>query len=407
METMIVFRDPHILNPQFIVGEIAISIPQTCLSLPDGFDLRAFQLQAGDEFFKDFIIEPGLLVFYVDPVFHIKVPACKVNTKFCELYPMHQRPRSYNLVAVVGHTAGGKTRLAACLADRIGGEVISADSRQVYRRMDLGTGKDYSDYVVDGRKVKYHLVDILEPGCEYNVYEFQKDFLRVYGDILDRQAKAVLCGGSGLYIEAVLRGYRLIRVPVNPSLRKDLSGKTMEELTRLLAGFKTLHNKTDTENRKRLIRALEIEHYYRDHPHLDDEYPDLHPLILGVRYDREKRRERITKRLKERLAGGMVEEVEGLIREGVPVAKLIYYGLEYKYITEYLTGNLEYGAMVDALETAIHRFAKRQMTWFRGMERRGLKIHWLEGEYPLSEKLSGAMELYSAEFKNPTAPGSA
>jgi tRNA dimethylallyltransferase len=299
-----------------------------------------------------------------------------------------------NLVTVLGHTAGGKTRFAACLADRLGGEIISADSRQVYRRMNLGSGKDYGDYLVEGRKVPYHLVDILEPGYEYNVYEFQKDFLKVYREILDRGNPVLLCGGSGLYIEAILRGYRLIRVPVNKQLRAELSNKSMEELTALLSTFKKLHNKTDTENRKRLLRALEIEFYYRDHPRLDEEYPEIRPLIIGINYTRENRRSRISRRLIERLESGMIEEVKMLLGEGIPAEKLIYYGLEYKYITEYLQGGLDYQGMVTGLETAIHRFAKRQMTWFRGMERRGLKIHWLEGELSLEEKIDRAMDLY-------------
>jgi len=302
---------------------------------------------------------------------------------------------TYNLITVLGHTAGGKTRFAACLADRIGGEVISADSRQVYRRMNLGTGKDYDDYTIDKRQVPFHLVDILDPGYEYNVFEFQKDFLKVYQAILDRGNTAVLCGGSGLYIEAVLKGYSLIRVPVNKSLRTGLAQKSMDELTAILSSFKKLHNKTDTENRKRLLRALEIEYYYRDHPQLDDDYPDLQPLIIGINFDRDSRRKRISQRLNERLNNGMTEEVEGLLGEGIPAEKLIYYGLEYKYITEYLQGKTDYPGMVSGLETAIHRFAKRQMTWFRGMERRGLKIHWINGCLSMEDKLSESLELYS------------
>ena len=300
----------------------------------------------------------------------------------------------YNLIAVLGHTAGGKTRFAACLADRVEGEVISADSRQVYRRMDLGTGKDYEDYLVEGRKLPYHLVDILEPGSEYNVFEFQKDFLRVYQDISDRDRPALLCGGSGLYIEAVLKGYRLIRVPLNKELRKQHESKSIEELTRLLSSFKKPHNVTDTDNRKRLLRALEIEHYYKENPALDDNYPEIRPLILGINFDRDSRRKRISERLLERLQKGMVEEVEGLLGEGILPEKLIYYGLEYKYITEYLQGKTDYKGMVSGLETAIHQFAKRQMTWFRGMERRGFKIHWIDGYIPIEKKLERALNLY-------------
>ncbi|MFC2116126.1 tRNA (adenosine(37)-N6)-dimethylallyltransferase MiaA [Bacteroidota bacterium] len=310
--------------------------------------------------------------------------------------------QTFNLITVLGHTAGGKTRFAACLADKLGGEVISADSRQVYRRMNLGTGKDYGDYLVDDRPVRFHLVDIQEPGYEYNVYEYQKDFLRVYGDILKRDSLGVLCGGSGLYIEAVLNGYRLIRVPVNHSLRKELEQKSMEELRAVLASIRNLHNKTDIENRKRLIRALEIEFYYKENPKLDDNYPDINPLVLGISFDRNSRRDRISRRLHERLKEGLVEEVEGLLSEGISPEKLIYYGLEYRYIAEFLGGKKDYEEMVSGLETAIHQFAKRQMTWFRGMERKGMKIHWLEGYLPLEEKITRALEL----FKNPTEPGS-
>ena len=297
------------------------------------------------------------------------------------------------MVTVLGHTAGGKTRFAACLADRIGGDVISADSRQVYRRMDLGTGKDYDDYRVEGRLVPYHLVDIIEPGNEYNVYEYQKDFLKVWAEITSRDRMPVLCGGSGLYIEAVLKGFRLIRVPVNHSLRKEMEKKSMKELASRLASFKNLHNITDTENRKRLQRALEIELYYQDHPQLDEQYPDLDPILLGIRYERNTRRERISKRLRQRLKEGLIEEVKGLLSEGLPSEKLIYYGLEYKYITEFLLGKTNREEMTGKLETAIHQFAKRQMTWFRKMERSGMKIHWLEGSMPLEEKLDTAISL--------------
>ncbi len=302
--------------------------------------------------------------------------------------------KSINLITVLGHTAGGKTRFAACLADRIGAEVISADSRQVYRRMNLGTGKDYGDYLVGGRKIRHHLIDILEPGYEYNVYEYQKDFFRVLRDVLDREKVALLCGGSGMYIEAVLKGYRLIPVPVNKSLRAELEKKSMDKLRAELASFRNLHNKTDTGNRKRLIRALEIELYHKENPQPDNEYPDILPLILGINFDRNSRRRRISQRLLERLKEGMLEEVEGLLREGISPEKLIYYGLEYKYITEYLGGKMDYDKMFSGLETAIHQFAKRQMTWFRGMERKGMKIHWLDGYMPLDEKIEKAVELF-------------
>jgi len=308
----------------------------------------------------------------------------------------------YNLVTVLGHTAGGKTRFAACLASQAGGEIISADSRQVYRRMDLGTGKDYADYLVEGIAIPVHLLDLLEPGYEYNVYEYQKDFLEIFSHVSKRGNMPVLCGGSGLYLEAVLRGYSLIRVPVNPSLRAELETQSMEELAGMLSSFRRLHNTTDTGSRKRLVRAIEIESYYRDNPKLDEDYPHIDPLILGIRFDRESRRERISRRLHARLMEGMVEEVKALLDDGLSPEKLIYYGLEYKYITEYITGRYSLEEMTGKLETAIHRFAKRQMTWFRRMERSGMKIHWLEGSISLKENLETAMSL----LRNPTAPGS-
>jgi tRNA dimethylallyltransferase len=300
----------------------------------------------------------------------------------------------YNLITVLGHTAGGKTRFAASLARNLNGEVISADSRQVYRRMDLGTGKDYADYLVDGEWVPVHLIDMHEPGYEYSVYEYQQDFIRVFRDLLARDSLPVLCGGSGLYIEAVLKGYRLIRVPVNEDLRKELESRGMDELTGRLAGFKKLHNKTDTVDRRRLIRALEIEVYYREHPELDENMPDIRPLILGIRFDRLSRRERISRRLAERLDRGMIGEVRGLLDEGLGPEKLMYYGLEYKYIAEHLMGQISYEEMFARLETAIHRLAKRQMTWFRKMERDGIKIHWIDGNLPMETKMEKALQLY-------------
>jgi tRNA dimethylallyltransferase len=315
----------------------------------------------------------------------------------------------YNLVAVLGHTAAGKTRFAACLADKLEGEVISADSRQVYRHMDLGTGKDYEDYLVGGRQVPVHLVDIHEPGYEYNVYEYQMDFIRVFQEIRARGSIPVLCGGSGLYIEAVLKGYRLVRVPVNQELREELEQKGMDELAARLAGFKKLHNKTDITDRKRLVRALEIEVYYREHPELDEQMPGIHPLVLGIRFDRQSRRRRISQRLAERLDRGMIREVQDLLDKGITPEKMMYYGLEYRYLSAYLAGQTSYEEMLARLETAIHRFAKRQMTWFRKMERSGVKIHWLDGYQPLEEKIEKAIQRYRGELpsgsrkKDPTA----
>ena len=293
----------------------------------------------------------------------------------------------YDLITILGPTASGKTPLAAALADRLGTEIISGDSRQVYRRMDLGTGKDLVDYVVDGRPVPYHLIDIVEPGYKYNVFEYQRDFLKAYEEITDKGKLPILCGGTGMYIESVLKGYRLLPVPENPELRASLEGKSLEELTDILKRYKKLHNSTDVDTAKRAIRAIEIEEYYKQQPPEYREFPSLKSLIIGVDIDRELRREKITRRLKQRLDEGMVEEVRGLLAEGIPAENLIYYGLEYKFLTQYAIGELTYEEMFQQLETAIHQFAKRQMTWFRGMERRGFTIHWLDATLSMEEKL--------------------
>lgn len=293
----------------------------------------------------------------------------------------------YDLITILGPTASGKTPLAAHLADKLNTEIISGDSRQIYRRMDLGTGKDLVDYVVEGRPVPYHLIDIVEPGYKYNVFEYQRDFLKAYEDITSRGKMPILCGGTGMYIESVLKGYRLLPVPENPELRASLEGKTLEELTRMLEGYKKLHNSTDVDTAKRAIRAIEIEEYYKQQPPEYREFPSLNSLIVGVDIDRELRREKITRRLKQRLEEGMVEEVRGLLAEGIPAENLIYYGLEYKFLTQYAIGELTFDEMFNQLETAIHQFAKRQMTWFRGMERRGFTIHWLDATLPMEEKV--------------------
>ncbi len=293
----------------------------------------------------------------------------------------------YDLITILGPTASGKTPLAAHLADKLNTEIISGDSRQIYRRMDLGTGKDLVDYVVEGRPVPYHLIDIVEPGYKYNVFEYQRDFLKAYEDITSRGKMPILCGGTGMYIESVLKGYRLLPVPENPELRASLEGKTLEELTRILEGYKKLHNSTDVDTAKRAIRAIEIEEYYKQQPPEYREFPTLNSLIVGVDIDRELRREKITRRLKQRLEEGMVEEVRGLLAEGIPAENLIYYGLEYKFLTQYAIGELTFDEMFNQLETAIHQFAKRQMTWFRGMERRGFTIHWLDATLPMEEKV--------------------
>lgn len=283
----------------------------------------------------------------------------------------------YDIITILGPTASGKTGLAAKMAYHLDAEIISADSRQVYRRMDLGTGKDLADYEVNGIHIPYHLIDIAEPGTKYNVYEYQKDFLDAYEDIKSRGRKVIVCGGTGLYLESVLRGYRLSPVPQNPELRQSLEGKTLDELTKILGTYKVLHNTTDVDTTKRAIRAIEIAEYYRVTPIEDRPFPTLKSLTLGTDVDRETRRARITHRLHQRLDEGMINEVRSLLAEGIPADDLIYYGLEYKYLTLHATGQLSFEEMFRQLEIAIHQFAKRQMTWFRGMERRGTAIQWV------------------------------
>jgi tRNA dimethylallyltransferase len=292
----------------------------------------------------------------------------------------------FDMVTILGPTASGKTEVAVNLAYILGGEVISADSRQVYREMDLGTGKDIEEYQVDGSDVPYHLIDIAEPGYQYNVFEFQRDFLKVYGDLKKREKFPVLCGGSGMYLEAILKGYRLIQVPVNEQRRIELQLLTLDELVELLKSYKSINNTSDTENRKRAMRAIEIEEFCQANPGTDLSFPVIKSLIVGVKYDRDSRRRRITTRLKQRLENGMVEEVEKLLAKGLKPDDLIYYGLEYKYLTNYIMGESSFDEMFEGLNVAIHQFAKRQMTWFRKMERDGFNIRWLDGYIPLSEK---------------------
>jgi tRNA dimethylallyltransferase len=304
-----------------------------------------------------------------------------------------------NLVTVLGHTAAGKTRFAAILAHHLGGEIISADSRQVYRGMDLGTGKDYGDYLVGGKRVPVHLVDIAEAGEEYNVFRFRQDFEEVYRRIREKGKIPVMCGGTGLYLESVLRNYRMADVPVNRALREELEGKDMETLRGILGQFGPLHNVTDTGSRVRLVRAIEIAMHPDDQEDWmgEGDIPlSSRTTVLGIRYDRESRRQRITLRLEARLSGGLVEEVQGLLNEGIAPEKMEYYGLEYRYVTRYLNGELTYEEMFRKLNTAIHRFAKRQMTYFRGMEKRGVPIHWLEGDMPLDEKIEIALAFIAA-----------
>lgn len=298
-----------------------------------------------------------------------------------------------DLLTIIGPTACGKTSFAVAMASRLESEIISADSRQVYRRMDLGTGKDLADYTIDNHTVPYHLIDIAEPGSKYNVFEFQHDFLQAYRQIAAKGKLPVMCGGTGLYVESVLRGYKLLPVPENPALRQRLEGKSLGELTAQLATYKTLHNTTDVDTCKRAIRAIEIEEYYREHAKDIPEFPQLNSLIIGLDIDRELRRKRISTRLRQRLDDGMVDEVKALLAEGIAPEDLIYYGLEYKFLTQYVIGELTYDEMVSALEIAIHQFAKRQMTWFRGMERRGLHIHWIDALLPNEEKVEQVMQL--------------
>jgi tRNA dimethylallyltransferase len=308
------------------------------------------------------------------------------------------------MITILGPTASGKTSVAARLAAEIGGEIVSADSRQVYRRMDIGTGKDLDDYEVKNENgevtnVPYHLIDIREPGTKYNLFEYQQDFYDVYQDIRRRGAVPILCGGTGLYIEAVLKGYKLSPVPQNQELRDSLEGKPLNELTEMLKGLKekngsNMHNTTDVDSCQRAIRAIEIETYNLEHPTPRRELPPVESLIIGIDIDREERRAKITRRLKARLEEGMVEEVKALLDEGIPADDLIYYGLEYKFLTEYLTGVTSYSEMTNRLEIAIHQFAKRQMTWFRGMERRGFKIHWIDAMLPMEEKIEKIKQLW-------------
>ena len=293
----------------------------------------------------------------------------------------------YDLITILGPTASGKTLLATRLALKLKGEIISADSRQVYRSMDIGTGKDLSDYIVDGVSIPYHLIDIVEPGYKYNLFEYQRDFLQAYNAIQQKGRQPILCGGTGLYIESILKGYKLVPVPENPSLRAELERYELPQLTEKLKTYKQLHNTTDVDTKKRALRAIEIEEYYLEHEAEIPEFPKINSLVIGVDIERELRREKISKRLRSRLDEGMVDEVKNILASGVSPDDLIYYGLEYKYLTNYVIGKMTYDDMVSELEIAIHQFAKRQMTWFRGMERRGFTIHWIDATLPMETKI--------------------
>lgn len=301
----------------------------------------------------------------------------------------------YDLITILGHTAGGKTAVAVRVAHALGSEVISADSRQVYRDMTIGTGKDLSDYLVDGVQVPLHLVNIRNAGEEYSVFEFQKDFLAVFKGLNAEGVVPVMCGGTGMYIESVLRKYEMLRVPVNETLRNELEGKGLEELAGILGRYRSLHNRTDTGTKKRAIRAIEIADHMEKQGAVHTEIPPINSLTIGISHERDIRRSRITARLKARLEEGMVDEVRALLRKGVSHEKLEYYGLEYKYLSRYLAGKLTYDEMFSQLNTAIHRFAKRQMTYFRGMERRGIPITWLPGEASPGENAQKIVDLFA------------
>lgn len=310
--------------------------------------------------------------------------------------------QNQKMITILGPTASGKTSVAAALALRTGGEIISADSRQVYRRMDIGTGKDLADYTIGDVRIPYHLIDIAEPGTKYNLFQYQQDFHEAYDEIRSRGKLPILCGGTGLYIEAVLGGYSLSPVPQNQALRDSLEGKSLEELTRMLVELKrqngsNMHNRTDVDTAQRAIRAIEIETYNLEHPTPDRQMPPVDSLVIGINIDRELRREKITRRLKARLDDGMCDEIQGLIDGGVNPEDLIYYGLEYKFITEYVIGRTSYEEMFRQLEIAIHQFAKRQMTWFRGMERRGFTIHWIDAAQSMEDKV-GAIEALMSDM---------
>lgn len=302
------------------------------------------------------------------------------------------------MITILGPTASGKTSLAAALAARIDAEIISADSRQVYRGMTIGTGKDLDDYRQGDRLIPYHLIDICEPGTKYNLFQYQQDFHLIYNNIVARGVRPILCGGTGLYIESVLKGYALSPVPQNQALRDKLADKSLAELTEMLEDLKhrnhsVMHNQTDVDTAQRAIRAIEIETYNLEHPTDNRTLPPIDSVIIGVDINREERRRKITQRLKQRLEEGMVDEIRQLLDRGIAPENLIYYGLEYKFVTEYVTGKTSYEEMFRQLEIAIHQFAKRQMTWFRGMERRGFTIHWIDALDPMDSKVAQIMDI--------------
>lgn len=311
----------------------------------------------------------------------------------------------YKMITILGPTASGKTSLVAALAYHLDAEIISADSRQVYQGMDIGTGKDLADYTVAGKHIPYHLIDICKAGSKYNVYQYQQDFLEVYNKIKETNKLPILCGGSGLYLEAILKGYHLSTVPPNEELRKQLNDMSHESLIQMLVEIQEqlntkMHNSTDLDSKQRTIRAIEIGKHMLTEADPKTNFPEIPSLIIGVDIDREERRRKITTRLHQRLEEGMIEEVKQLLNQGIAPEDLIYYGLEYKFVTEHIIGKLSYNEMVRQLEIAIHQFAKRQMTWFRGMERRGIKINWINASLPMEEKIEMIQTLYKEGNKD-------
>ena len=311
----------------------------------------------------------------------------------------------YKMITILGPTASGKTSLTAALAYHLDAEIISADSRQVYQGMDIGTGKDLADYTVAGKHIPYHLIDICKAGSKYNVYQYQQDFLEVYNKIRETNKLPILCGGSGLYLEAILKGYHLSTVPPNEELRNQLNEMSHESLIQMLVEIQEklntkMHNSTDLDSKQRTIRAIEIGKHMLTEADPQTNFPEIPSLIIGVDIDREERRRKITTRLHQRLEEGMIEEVKQLLNQGIAPEDLIYYGLEYKFVTEHIIGKLSYDEMVQQLEIAIHQFAKRQMTWFRGMERRGIKINWINASLPMEEKIEMIQTLYKEGNKD-------
>ncbi len=304
----------------------------------------------------------------------------------------------YNLITVLGPTAGGKTGFASNLANRLNTEIISADSRQVYRKMDIGTGKDLADYVVDGKQIPYHLIDILDAGEKYNLFNFQRDFFKIYETIIQKGKIPIMCGGTGLYVDAIVSNYELNEVPENKELRAELSEKSLDELADILRSYKKLHNVSEIDTKKRAIRAIEIEVYNQSHPKVEHNFPAINSLNIGIKFDRESQKRRIAERLEQRLAEGMIDEVRELMADGVDSEVLLYYGLEYKFVTLFLLGKLTYDEMKEGLRIAICQFSKRQMTWFRRMERNGVKIYWLDGYASLADKLA-RFEVVAADWR--------